>query len=186
MPHLTRRIVAAALVSAGLFASTASAATSPAIWVGSPVNGTWGAAGSADTLPAVHHKLSKLQNDWAVDLSAVPGNDLDVNLYVAPSNNRYNAAVTTKVAAIVDDNACRRGGGGDFVVVGIYYRGALYGHATYAHLDRDPGLYTGKTIPRWGARLGSVAQLSGAATGGPDCWTGPHVHFELRARKDYA
>ena len=167
-----RGLAGAAAVAAVLAPAPASAATSPPIWSGSPVNGTWGAAGYADTVPGYpHHKLAKARNDWSVDLSAVAAGT-PVLLYVAPSDGRLNAGVTTRVTAIVDDNTCRNGGGGDFVTVGIYYNGTLKGSATYAHIDRDPALRTGKALARWGARLGTVAQLSGAATGGSNCWTG--------------
>ena len=87
---------------------------------------------------------------------------------------------------IIDDNACRYGGGGDSVTVGFYLDGVLYGRATYAHIDRNHLLSVGMPISRWGAHIGNVAWLSGAATGGPNCWTGPHVHFEMRAESHYA
>lgn len=93
--------------------------------------------------------------------------------------------MTTKIT-LVDDNACTNGGGGDFVTVGVYYNGTLYGRATFAHIDRDGSLYVGKPVPRWGTYLGNVANLSGGSTGGSNCWTGPHVHFELRAETNYA
>lgn len=186
-----RSLAAAALglatLSIGwLTQSSAQAYSSPNIWVGSPVSGTWGQPGDSSTTPdGGHHLLVKASppNDWAGDLPTGAG---DVTLYVAPSNSAYNNAVTTKVTQIIDDSACKNGGGGDLVTVGIYYNGSPYGQATYAHLDRDPGLYVGKAVPRWNTRLGGVAQLSGGATGGGDCWTGPHVHLELRAQTQYA
>jgi hypothetical protein len=173
-------LITCAALGIFLFAAReAPAYPSPAIWVGSPINGRWGGQS-----PASHHRLVKAQpqNDWAVDLPSTG----TVQLYVAASNPAYNARVTTKVTQIVDNAACRSGGGGDFVTVGIYYNGTLYGHATYAHLDRNPVLYVGRPVSRWGALLGSVARLSGSATGGSNCWTGPHVHFELRAQTQYA
>ena len=39
------------------------------------------------------------------------------------------------------------------------------------------------TISRWGSWIGNVAT---SASGGPNCWTGPHVHFEMRAESHYA
>jgi hypothetical protein len=170
------------------FAPGASAYPSPAIWIGSPVNGTWGLAGNLGTLPPYHHQLYKARpaNDWAVDLPRISSGDRGVYLYAAPSNGAYGTRVTARVEQIVDNSACRLGGGGDFVTIGIYYNGRRYGHATYAHLDRNPSLYVGRWIPRWGAWLGNVAWLSRAASGGSNCWTGPHVHFEMRAETDYS
>jgi hypothetical protein len=166
---------------------SAQAYTSPNIWVGSPVAGTWGCCRDwGTTAGGGHHRLVKAspRNDWATDLTSGAGSA--AYLYAAPSNSALNNAVTAKIIQIVDDNACANGGGGDFVTVGIYYNGTLYGRATYAHLDRDGSLYVGKPVSRWGTYLGSVAQLSGGATGGPSCWTGAHVHFELRAETNYA
>lgn len=161
------------------------------IWVGSPVVGTWGVAGDWSTVPKVgggHHMLSKAspRNDWSVDLSRIPSTNRGVHVYAAPSNTAYNSRVTAKITQIIDNNACRYGGGGDMVTVGFYLDGSLYGRATYAHIDRDPNLWVGKTIPRWGTWIGNVSWLSGAATGGSGCWTGPHVHFEMRAESHYA
>ena len=177
-------------VSAGavaLDATPAEAYSSPAIWVGSPVDGTWGCCGDWGTTPGGgHHKLVKASpgNDWAGDLPSGAGSA--VYLYAAPSNSAYNGNVTARVTQIVDDSACANGGGGDFVTIGIYYNGTLYGRATYAHLDRNGSLAVGQSISRWGTWLGNVANLSGSATGGANCWTGPHVHFEMRAETQYA
>jgi hypothetical protein len=169
-------------------AQAAHAYTWPLIWVGSPVEGTWGISGVPSTTPVGgHHKLVKAspRNDWSVDLSGT-GSGQTVYLYVAPSNSGLNNRVTTKVTQIIDNSTCKNGGGGDFVTVGVYFDGILYGHATYAHLNRNTSLYVGKAVPRWGANLGTVAFLSGSATGGPNCWTGPHVHFEMRASSQWA
>lgn len=179
----------------GLLAAATATVTAPApasahhlqaIWIGSPVQGTWGVSGDASTTPAGgHHRLYKAtpQNDWAVDLSRIPSDSRSVYVYAAPSNSAYNNNVTAKILDIVDENACRYGGGADFVTVGFYFNGALYGRATYAHIDRDASLWEGKTIPRWGTKIGNVAW---SASGGPACWTGPHVHLELRAESHYA
>ena len=70
-------------------AQVASAGHLPAIWVGSPVRGTWGVPGDGSTTPAGgHHKLVKAspQNDWSVDLSSIPSDDRGVYVYAAPSN----------------------------------------------------------------------------------------------------
>jgi hypothetical protein len=181
-------IVTVAVVSGILaLAPMADAYTSPAIWVGSPVPGSWGVPGDWSTTPGGgHHHLVKAspQADWAGDLPTNAGTA--VYLYVAPSNSAYNDSVTARVSQIVDGNACANGGGADFVNVAIYYNGSLYGQALYAHINRDPSLYIGKPIARWGTYLGSVAYLSGSATGGSSCWTGPHVHFEMEAFTQYA
>jgi hypothetical protein len=164
----------------------AQAYSSPSIWVGSPVKGTWGAEGDSSTTPnGDHHRLVKAspQNDWAVDLPSLAGTD--VYLYVAPSDSRHKA-ISTRVSQIIDDSACRLGGGGDLVTVSVYFNEMLYGQVTYAHLDRDGSLYVGKQIPRWGTHLGKVANLPPGATGGSNCWTGPHVHFEMRAETQKA
>jgi hypothetical protein len=156
--------------------------TAPPIWVGSPVTGTWGNAGRPGSTPAGgHHLLGKTtpSNEWAVDLPV--GSGTAVLLYVAAADPVNDAAVTTAITQINDNDACMLGGGGDFVTVGIYYQAALVGHVTFAHLDREPSLQVGASVPRWGANLGRVANLRGKATGGSRCWTGPHVHLEMRA-----
>jgi hypothetical protein len=173
-------VVLVGLVSA---ASPANAYQSPLIWVGSPVAGTWGES------PWTHHLLVKAspQNDWATDI--VGGAGQATYLYVAPSNSTYNNAVSTRVRWIIDDAACRYGGGGDLVTVEIFYNGSSYGQVTYAHLDRNPNLFIGQWVSRWGTWLGNEANLwdgHGGGTGGENCWTGPHVHTELRATTQYA
>ena len=164
-----------------------STTPAPPIWVGSPVATTWGNAGRPGSTPAGgHHLLGKTAppNQWAVDLPI--GSGVQVLLYVAAADPANDPAVTTAITQIVDDNACIQGGGGDFVTVGIYYQAALVGHVTYAHLDRDPSLQVGATVPKWGTALGKVASLRGKATGGSRCWTGPHVHLEMRAQIQHA
>ncbi|WP_203914071.1 hypothetical protein [Rhizocola hellebori] len=159
----------------------------PPIWVGSPVATTWGNAGRPGSTPAGgHHLLGKTtpSNEWAVDLPVGAG--AAVLLYVAAADPANDAAITTTITQINDDDACIKGGGGDFVTVGIFFRTALVGHVTYAHLDRDPSLTVGASVPRWGANLGKVANLRGRATGGSSCWTGPHVHLEMRAQSQAA
>jgi hypothetical protein len=188
---LAAAVVAVAML-AGLYlvAPARADAAPPAIWVGSPVNGTWGVAGDGSTTPAGgHHKLVKASpaNDWAVDLSRTgTGTGAPVRLYVAPSNSAYNNRVTTRISQIIDNNACRLGGGGDLVTVTIRFDGVVVGQVTYAHLDRTASLGVGQTVSRWGTQLGTVSALSGTATGGSNCWTGPHVHTELRATTNYA
>lgn len=181
--------VAALGLLGALTAAPASAYTSPAIWVGSPVKGTWGVKGDGSTVPAGgHHRLHKASpaNDWSVDLSSIPNDDRGVYLYVAPSNSTYNNKVTTKVLQIVDDQACRYGGGGDLVTIGVYYNGTLYGRVTYAHIDRVSTLKVGQTVGRWGTKLGNASNLTPKTSGGSGCWTGRHVHFEMRAETQYS
>jgi hypothetical protein len=159
----------------------------PPIWVGSPVAGTWGNSGRPGSTPAGgHHLLGKTSpnNQWAVDLPI--GSGTAVKVYVAAADPANDAAVTTAITQIADNDACLLGGGGDFVTVGIYYQAALVGQVTYAHLDREPSLQVGASVPRWGATLGKVANLRGKATGGSRCWTGPHVHLEMRAMSQAA
>lgn len=79
---------------------------------------------------------------------------------------------------IIDDNACARGGGGDLVTIGIYFNGASMGQATYGHLNRNPNLYVGQSVSRWGTWLGNVAN---DIAYDPNCWTGPHTHVERSA-----
>lgn len=163
-------------------ATPSAAYRDPLIWVGSPVPATWGES------PATHLRLAKAQptNDWATDLAAPAGEA--AYLYVAPSDSRYNGAVSTRISQIIDDNACRDGGGGDLVTVQIFYNGASYGQVTYAHLSRNSSLYVGQWVGRWGTWLGTVGNQWAGNGGGvrSNCWTGPHVHTELRATTDYA
>jgi hypothetical protein len=180
----------AALLLSMLGPAPADAAPAPAIWVGSPVQGTWGVAGDASTTPAGGHHLlyrASPSNDWAVDLSGTgSGAAAPVKLYVAPSNAAYNGRVTTVITQIIDNSACRYGGGGDLVTVAIRFDGATVGQATFAHIDRVSTLRVGQAVSRWGTHLGNVSYLTGSATGGPGCWTGPHAHTELRASTNYA
>lgn len=179
----------ASIVVFGPGAQNASANSYPAIWVGSPVNSTWGVAGDVSTTPAGgHHRFAKAspQNDWSVDQSGIASSDRAAYLYVAPSNSGYNNRVTTTVHQIIDDNACRYGGGGDLVTIAIRLDGVVVGHATFGHLDRNPDLRVGQKVNRWGTLLGHASNLTGSATGGSSCWTGRHVHTELRASSDYS
>lgn len=157
----------------------------PAIWVGSPVVGTWGVARDASTTPAGgHHKLGKASpaNQWSVDLTALPTNNYGVYVYAAAANASLNSHVWAKVTQIVTTNACVVGGGGDFVTVGFYYDSTLIGRATYAHINRDTTLYVGQTVNRWGGYLGSA----GTYAVNSRCWTGRHVHFEMRSESHYS
>jgi hypothetical protein len=173
----------------------------PAVWVGSPVGGDgvdgrvrarWGTPPYTDTVPPLHHKLGKVvpTNHWAVDLSRVPTTTLEsaVRVFAAPSNSAYDKRVTAWVTQVIPNNVCWNGGGGSGVTVGFYLdrtspgTGILLGSATYAHLRVDPTVVkVGAYVNRWGGILGPVAALSGAETGGSNCWTGPHVHFEARS-----
>lgn len=158
------------------------------IWVGSPLAGTWGYGPDPSSIPLNgHHRFAKASptNDWSVDISST-GPNRDAYLYVAPSNSAYNGRVTTVVSQVIDDNACANGGGGDLVTVQVRFDGATVGQVSYGHLDRNPNLRVGQTVGRWGTWLGRTAYLSGGATGGSRCWTGPHLHTELRASTNYA
>jgi murein DD-endopeptidase MepM/ murein hydrolase activator NlpD len=65
-----------------------------------------------------------------------------------------------------------------------FYAGTLeVGTATYAHINPDASVYVGAPIPRWGGYLGFAGTNY---TYDPACWTGPHVHFELRSARHYA
>ncbi|MDI1461547.1 hypothetical protein QEZ54_11240 [Catellatospora sp. KI3] len=153
----------------------AAEAAHPAVAIGSPVTGRWGGADQPGSTPAGgHHRLGKAQpmNQWAVDLRVGAGTPVVFRV--------GTSAVTAAVTQIVDGDACRAGGGGDLVTVGLYHEQVLLGRVTYAHLRRDPKLRVGAPVAG-GAVLGTVADLGGADTGGPDCWTGPHLHLELRA-----
>lgn len=190
VPAVLFAIVAALLAAVGVVTTPdrAHAVTTPAIWVGSPVQGTWGVPGDPSTTPGccpAHHLLYKASptNDWSVDLSSIPSGTQGVYLYAAPSDSSLNTRVTARVTQIIDDNACRYGGGGDLVTVGLYFDGVLKGRATYAHIARNPGLYVGQSISRWGSWLGNVDR---GIRYDPNCWTGPHVHFELRAEREYS
>lgn len=181
-------VVASLLALLGI-ASTATESSATGvtpIWVGSPTNGYWGSrSGDASTLPQYHHTFVKAapRNDFGFDLPLQSRTDRGAYLYVAPSNTAYNNRVTTKITQIIDDNACRYGGGNDLVTVGIYLDGQSYGQVTFGHLDRNPSLWVGQSVPRWNTWLGDVSLN---VSGGSNCMTGPHMHMELRATHDYA
>lgn len=65
----------AAIWSDVVIEPTAMAYPSPAIWVGSPIQGMWEAPGDWSTVPPNHHKLARVQpqSDWAVDLPTGAG-----------------------------------------------------------------------------------------------------------------
>ncbi|MBS44154.1 MAG: hypothetical protein CMH83_13515 [Nocardioides sp.] len=184
-------ILATAMVMVGLQAAAprnAAATTTPAIWVGSPIRGTWGVPGDTSTTPGccpAHHMLFKAspRNDWSVDLSSIPSGDDRVLLYAAPSDGRLASRVSARVLQLIDDNACRYGGGGDLVTVGIYFDNVLRGRVTFAHVARNPALRVNGTISRWGGWIGNVDR---GIRRDPACWTGPHVHFEMRAEREYS
>jgi hypothetical protein len=182
-------IMAATLVLAtGITSSAAEATTSPAIWVGSPVTGTWGTAGDPSTTPGccpAHHMLNKADpaNDWSVDLSSIAGGNDRVTFNAHAWESSLDSHVTAVVTQIIDDNTCSVGGGGDMVTVGIYFDGALQGRATYAHLARNPTLAVGTPVNPAGSWLGDVDR---SLVVDENCWTGPHVHFEMRAENEYS
>ena len=185
-PHLAGQPPIAGIPMCG-GGSPAPPASNMGVWVGSPVEGTWGLGGDPSTTPAGgHHRLVKAspQNDFAVDLTRT--GQQGAYLYVAAANGAYDSRVSTVVTQIIDDGACRAGGGGDMVTVAIRFDGATVGQVTFAHLDRNPALAVGRPVSRWGTYLGTTAVLRGSATGGSGCWTGPHAHTELRASTRYA
>jgi hypothetical protein len=159
-------------------------AEGPAIWVGSPVDATWGLPDDASTTPAgPHHLLANADpsNDWAVDLTNV-GSDRAVYIYAAPNDTSLNDRISATVTQITA--SCRNGGGGQMITVEFYLDGSLpVGSATYAHLDLDPSMYVGRPVSRWGTYLG---QAGNSFASDPNCWTGPHVHLELRSDRHYA
>ncbi len=191
-------LVVAALILIGVPALTttpASASTpDPAIWIGSPVYGSWpstaGCAGAvypsaSCSLPTVHHIAYATSynwgtglNDWAADLQSVTANSTPVRVYAAPVYSGYVvSARVDRVAA-----ACASGvitDGGYQVQVGFYVGGLKVGSATYAHIN--PTVYAGQWIPRWGATVGYVGAYNWSS-----CWQGVHVHVELSSRHNYS
>lgn len=170
------------------FASTPD----PAVWVGSPVQGTWpNSVGCPATypsakcsLPSVHHiafsttfDWGTTKSDWAADLQSVP-EGRRVVLYAAPQNAGYEVqAHVDKVKA-----ACASGvikDGGYQVQIGLYVNGLKIGSVTYAHIQ--PSVSEGQWISRWGTQVGTVGSYKKST-----CWAGTHVHVELSSRKNYA
>jgi hypothetical protein len=175
-------------------ADPAAASTpDPAVWIGSPVNGTWpntdGCAGatfpSADcSLPTTHHTVYSSAFDWgwtvsdwaADDQGVAPGQR--VVLYAAPVNGGYT------VSAHVDQigPACGSGViayGGYRVTVGIYANSTKIGTVTYAHIQ--PAVSQGQWIGRWGTTVGYVGSYTRNG-----CWGGAHVHIEMANRHNYS
>ncbi|MGL5825828.1 MAG: cutinase family protein [Nocardioides sp.] len=164
--------------------------TDPAIWVGSPTDGTWGCCAEPDkpdtsTTPGgvdAHHLLSKAdpKNDWSVDLPSRG----DVTFVASTGDPSLDSRLTAAVTQIDGATCISTGGGGGFVTVGIYFDGVLKGRATYAHLALNPALAVGTPVPL-GSSLGTVGTEEQIASD-ERCWTGPHVHFEVRAETEYA
>ena len=183
-------VVSVALVAPQVTASPqASAATDPAVWVGSPMNATWpntdGCSGSGYmfpsatcSLPAVHHWLAYAPlGDWAADLQHVAVGQ-PVVLYAAPQNT--SLSVTAKVAAV--GPACGSGViayGGYRVTVNLYTGSTYIGSVTYAHIN--PKVSQGQVISRWGTTLGTVGSYTSNS-----CWGGVHVHVQLYSAHNYA
>jgi hypothetical protein len=156
--------------------SQQSSSSLPAVWIGSPIDGTWGKYESS--LPANHH--IPYGGDWSVDLVTGAGNA--VMLYAAPQET--SRAITAKVDSVRP--ACKSGvvsDGGHVVVVGIYEGGTRIGWAAYAHIN--PSVSTGQTISRWGTNLGTIGTYRWDDR--PEgCWAGAHVHFEAYNQRNYA
>jgi hypothetical protein len=192
-------IAASALTLGLLSAAPATASTpDPAVWVGSPVNGTWpntaGCAGATYpsppngdcSLPTVHHITYYSTFDWGTtiddwasdDQGVVPGER--VMLYAAPVNSGYT--VSAHIDAV--GPACASlliSDGGYRVTVGIYAGSTKIGTVTYAHIN--PTVSQGQWVSRWGTQIGTVG--SGYNTR-DKCWTAPHVHIEMASRHNYS
>lgn len=155
-----------------------SSGSAPLVWVGSPIAGSWDLPASrGGDGPTVHHWLANArdQGDFAVDLIAAA--DQQVKLYVAPQDGR--TTITARVDQIGE--ACRGGGGGQFATIGFYAGSTRIGSATYAHLRLAVG--EGQSISRWDGVIGYVGKNYPINR---DCWTGPHVHFQLYSNRNYA
>jgi hypothetical protein len=187
-------VIMAAMVPALLSMPPAAASTpDPAVWIGSPVNGTWpnkagcpGATYPSDScsLPTVHHIVYYSTFDWGTGIDDWAADDQGVTpgervmLYAAPVNSGYT------VSAHIDTvgPACASGrisDGGYRVTVGIYAGSTKIGTVTYAHIK--PSVSAGQWVPRWGARIGSVGSYTWSS-----CWQGPHVHIEMSNRHNYS
>jgi hypothetical protein len=182
-------IATIALGGTGVSASTPD----PAVWIGSPVNGTWpntaGCAGAgypsdACSLPTVHHTVYSSSfdwgttiNDWAADDQGVPAGRR-VMLYAAPVNGGYT--VSAHVDAV--GAACASGrisDGGYRITIGIYAGSTKIGTVTYAHVN--PSVSAGQWINRWGTQVGTVGSYNWTS-----CWQGAHVHLEMANRHNYS
>lgn len=175
-------------MSALLFTCMASqtqitaASQSTEVWVGAPANGNWPLSCSGKkyfpsytcSLPPFHWDLDsgsgrKDDGDWSVDLRIAASTKL--YLYVAPQVT--TKVITTRVESVKD--SCLSGNGGKTVRVGVYDGVSKIGQLIYAHLTNNTTPAVGP-INRWGGYLGTVASgLPSVA----NCWTAPHVHFEM-------
>ena len=170
-PHLAGQPPIAGIPMCG---APPSQATTNAVWVGSPVNGTW--AYYASSLPASHHIV--WGSDWSVDLPA--GGGQEVILYVAPQDSRLS--VTTRVDKVQATCASGRiSDGGYMVEIGIYNGSSKIGRVNYAHIQ--PSVSQGQVVSRWGSRIGTVGSYTRNPTG---CWDGEHVHVEMYSQANYA
>lgn len=167
-----------------------TATTDPAVWIGSPFNGTWpnldgcpATYPSPDcSLPSVHHILyynGAYLDDWAADLQSV-SYGTGVYLYAAPqdTSQTITARVETVGPACADDQI---GDGGYRVSVAFYDGATRIGTVTYVHVNL--AVYQGETISRWGTLIGTVGGPYNKAAG---CWKGPHVHIEMSSQHNYA
>ncbi|SEP29515.1 M23 family metallopeptidase [Trujillonella endophytica] len=194
---------ALALLVASLGGSIATAAPADAapartaVWVGSPIEGTWptsdGCSGSGArypsddcSLPTAHHTYQwgmPYTGDWGIDIGASAGQA--VTLYAAPQQG--GRSIGAKVERVTLACSARSGEsyeqtrrrGGNTVVVGLYEGGTRIGWVTYAHVD--PYVSQGQSINRWNTTIGTVGRYSANS-----CWTGPHLHVEMTNETNYS
>lgn len=189
-------VVALMVLSAFVTAAPASAAPArSAVWVGSPLAGTWpdasGCAGavypSANcSLPFAHHTYTNgmpYRGDWGSDIGASAGQA--VRLYAAPNESWRNITARVDNVALAcgprsgETYEQTRRRGGHVVVVGLYEGGTRVGWVTYTHVN--PTVSKGQGISRWGTTVGTVGSYISNG-----CWTGVHLHLEMTNESNYS
>lgn len=158
----------------------------PAIWVGSPVNGTW--PKTTWSSPSKHHTFYNGQayrGDFGLDIQSV-AKGTPVYLYAAPNNTSLNSRIEAKVLDV--RAGCGSGkisDGGYVVIVGFYKDSTsnpLIGTVKYNHVQ--PSVRKGQIVGRWGTKIGTVG--GGYRYNPNGCWAGTHVHMELTNWHHYA
>jgi hypothetical protein len=176
--------VASVLVTFSVTERTASAATDPAVWIGSPITGRWADAQDCTgrtyptpycSLPTVHHTPFLGTRAWSVDLQTTGG---EVRLYAAPQNTALDTRIQAKRLSV--GPACSSGNlsqGGQQVTIGIYLdKQRLIGKVVFAHVNVASSIVNDADgwIKRYDTLIGTVGSYTSNG-----CWSGVHQHLEV-------
>lgn len=165
------RVVLGIVLGAAIFITApdvvlASHGTDHQVVVGAPHGG------QITSAPGQHHV--PYGGDWSMDLATGAGTPVRVRL------SHASGSLSLTVRSVRSACAAGIAYGGRLVEVGVTVGGAYLGWILYSHLN--PSVSVGQSL--------SVGQQIGTLWNGnppnENCWTGPHVHVELRNERHYA